>query len=126
MTVFPLCAGAASFHATLQNQTDTIIEYYGVDPKDYKNYRILLNPIKVLYNITLKDFTTITNVADSAPDKLLNYNVLDTISSAFVKKDSFIVVKKDGRDYYIGDETCYKNIPALPLFQDIKLETTII
>lgn len=121
MTVFPLCAGAASFHATLQNQTDTIIEYYGVDPKDYKNYRILLNPIKVLYNITLKDFTTITNVADSAPDKLLNYNVLDTISSAFVKKDSFIVVKKDGRDYYIGDETCYKNIPALPPFSRHKI-----
>lgn len=121
MTVFPLCAGLASFHAILQNQAGVLIEHYGADPVDYKSYRIMLNPVKVLYSITLKDFAAIADIADSTPGKLLNYNVLYTISSALEKKDSFIVVRKDGNDYYIGDKDCYKNVSLLPPFSRHKI-----
>lgn len=116
MTAFPLCAGAASFHIILQNQTETLIEYYGADPADYKNYRTILNPVKVLYNITLKNFTDIATVAANDPDRLLDYNTLETISNSLVKRNSFIVVRKEGKDYYIGDKNCYNKMPPLPHF----------
>lgn len=116
MTVFPLCAGAASFHAILQNQTETLIEYYGANPAEYRNYGVVLNPVKVLYGITLKDFTDIAEVAQNDPNRLLDYNTLETISGALVQRNSFIVVRKDGKDYYIGDENCYKKMPPLPHF----------
>lgn len=121
MTVFPLCAGAVSFHTALQNQIGTLIEHYGADPKDYKNYGVILNPVQVLYSITLKDFTAIAGIADNAPSKLLNYDLLNSISNKFLKKDSFIVVRKSGMDYYVGNANCYKEMPDLPAFSKHKI-----
>lgn len=121
MTIFPLCAGTASFYTILQNQTDILIEHYGDDLKNYRNYNIILNPLISLHKITLKNFNAIADIADSNPDRFLDYNMLDTISDSLVGKDSFIVVKKNNNDYYIGNKNFYKNISSLPPFSQYKI-----
>jgi len=113
MTVFPLFAGAISFHKALQRQTDTLIEYYSAGSEDYG---FILNPVNVLFRITLKDFNDIADIADNTPDTLLKLEVLENISGKLKKRDSFIVVKHRKDDYYIGDKKHYQEIFSFPSF----------
>lgn len=116
MTVFPLCAGAISFHEILQNQANILSAYYSTGPEEPEAYGFILNPVKVLYSITLKDFNAISDVADKTPDKLLEYNILDDTSRMLEKRDSFIVIMRNNRNYFTGDEECYEKIQSLPAF----------
>ncbi len=118
MTVFPLCAGAASFHKTVQMQADTLIAYYSADPADYEGYGFILNPVQVLYNITSKDFNTIADIADGNPDKLLDTATINTITSTLAGRDTFIIIRYKEEDFYIGDKACYNRMNVLPYFTE--------
>ena len=75
ITLFPLCAGALSFHKTVQEQTDSLIDYYSADPGIHENYGLVLNPLRVLYSIALEDFNAVAGIADHHPDELLDKDI---------------------------------------------------
>ncbi len=120
MTLFPLCAGAVCFHGAIRMQTDTLVAEYSTNPKNYENYEFLLNPVSVLYNITLEDYKAIVKIADQNPDKLLNYNELEVISNTLSQRESYIILRRNDTDYYIGDEAVYGQSLPLPYFTEYK------
>lgn len=126
MTVFPLFAGAISFHRTVQIQADNIIAYYSADPDDYKGYGFILNPVQVLYKITSKDFNAITNIAEDNPDKLLDSSVINSITNILAGRDTFIVIRYEDSDFYIGDKECYDKMLTLPYFTEYSKDNSYI
>ena len=103
ITLFPLCAGALSFHKTVQEQTDSLIDYYSADPGIHENYGLVLNPLRVLYSIALEDFNAVAGIADHHPDELLDKDILDMLTNNLATRDTFIVVRHGRNECYIGD-----------------------
>ncbi|MDE7051337.1 MAG: HAMP domain-containing histidine kinase [Lachnospiraceae bacterium] len=126
MTVFPLCAGAASFHKTVQMQADTLIAYYSADPADYEGYGFILNPVQVLYNITSKDFNTISDIADQHPDRLLDPVTINTITRTLAGRDTFIVIRYKDEEFYVGNKECYNRMNILPYFTEARKDNNYI
>lgn len=120
MTLFPLCAGAFCLNETIQSQTDSLIAYYSVNHKDYDNYGFMLNPVRLLYSLTLEDFNSLVDIADENSDNFLSFDFLDTVSERLNKRESYIVVRRKNKEYYVGDEKSYKNITSLPFFSEYK------
>lgn len=126
MTVFPLCAGAISFHRTVQIQTDTIISYYSADPADYETYGFISNPVQVLYKITSRDFKTISDIADKNPDKLLDKDAIQSITKTLAGRDTFIIIRYNNDEFYIGDKECYDKMSTLPYFTEYRENSNYI
>ena len=118
ITLFPLCAGALSFHKTVQEQTDSLIDYYSADPGIHENYGLVLNPLRVLYSIALEDFNAVAGIADHHPDELLDKDILDMLTNNLATRDTFIVVRHGRNECYIGDNKCYEKVPSLPYFTE--------
>lgn len=126
MTVFPLLAGAISFHRTVQIQADNIIAYYSADPDDYKGYGFILNPVQVLYKITSKDFNTIANIAENNPGRLLEPAAINSITNTLANRDTFIIIRYKDSDFYIGDKKCYGKMMTLPYFTEYSKDNNYI
>lgn len=118
ITLFPLCAGAVSFHKTIQEQTDSLINHYSADPGIHEDYGLVLNPLRVLYSITLEDFNAVAGIADHHPDELMDKDILDMLTSNLATRDTFIVVRHGRDEFYIGDNKCYEKVPSLPYFTE--------
>ena len=97
IAIFPLCAGLVCFHLIVQNQTDILSSYYSTESENSYDYGLVLNPVQLLYKLTLNDYNKLVKLADEYPDKLLDKNFLNDTSRSISSKDSFIVVFKGCR-----------------------------
>lgn len=118
IAIFPLCAGLVCFHLIVQNQTDILSSYYSTQTENNYDYGLVLNPVQLLYKLTLNDYNKLVKIADETPDKLLDKNFLDDTSRSISSKDSFIVVFKGKKEYYIGNMDFYDCISTLPSFSE--------
>lgn len=108
--------GSVCFHLIVQNQTDILSSYYSTESENSYDYGLVLNPVQLLYKLTLNDYNKLVTLADEYPDKLLDKNFLNDTSRSISSKDSFIVVFKGENEYYIGNKDFYGCVSTLPSF----------
>ena len=116
ITLLPLSGAAICFHEINHRQNEMLKESYSTDPGNYDDYGFLLNPVQILYSLTLDDFNTLTEISSETPDKLTDNNYLSNLSQNLKKHYSFIVVKKNNNEYFIGNPGFYQKMSPLPNF----------
>lgn len=116
ITLIPLFGVTICFHQINHRQTEMLKESYSTDPGCYDDYGFILNPIQLLYSLTLNDFNTLTETSCKTPDKFIDNDYLHDISKDLRKHYSFIVVKRNNTEYFIGNSLFYKRLSPLPNF----------
>ena len=116
ITLIPLLGGTICFHEINKKQNEVLSESYSTDPKYYSDFEFILNPVQILYSLTLNDFNSLTELSENDPDKLNNSYYLRDISTELRKHYSFIAIRKDNEDYFTGDHKFYKKLSPLPDF----------
>lgn len=113
ITALPFFLMTVCFHVILSNQT-TILE------KSYQTKTstvgILLNPMQILYTITLRDYESLVQTADTNPDQFLDQSYLVEISTTLEGRDSFLIIRRNGTDYFVGDNNLTGELSPLPGF----------
>ena len=71
IAIFPLCAGLVCFHLIVQNQTDILSSYYSTQTENNYDYGLVLNPVQLLYKLTLNDYNKLVKIADETPTSFL-------------------------------------------------------
>ena len=100
IAIFPLCAGLVCFHLIVQNQTDILSSYYSTESENSYDYGLVLNPVQLLYKLTLNDYNKLVKLADEYPDKLLDKNFLNDTSRSISSKNKFnCVIQSFGQGF---------------------------
>lgn len=118
ITVFPVGLMSVCFNMILSNQADILKTDYHAETT---SETFLLNPIHILSTATMKDFKTLVNVADTTPDLLQKKDYLEQINRELTDRDSFLIVRKGGQNYYVGDEDTLQSMNPLPAFNDYQI-----
>lgn len=120
MTLFPIVITLLTVHFILNKQSDMLTESYRITQKNYSSLDIVLNPVSFIYNITFSDYTNLKSVTKQTPDKLLDKSYLEEKNQKLVQKDSFLVVVRNGKYYYIGNKNALNKISYVPIAEQYK------
>lgn len=115
ITAFPLILMSICSNLILSNQTSILEDSYQTETS---TTTFILNPIHVLYNMTMSDYNELVKIADTSPDDFSNKDYLKTINKALKPRDSFIIVRKNQKDFFIGNQELYPQLEILPGFND--------
>ena len=115
MTIFPIVLMFICVHAILGKQTEIMTDSYNISKSSYNHYDVLLNPVDVLYNISKKDYKTISEITNDNPDQFLDRDFLNNANEKLKKRDSFLIVVKEGSYYYIGNQSVFKKFINVPI-----------
>lgn len=113
MTVIPFALMIVSTNVILSNQSSILEADYRAD-EGYINF--FSNPIYVFYNMTMTDFEELVNTADTMPERFHDRDYLKQRNAFLESRDSFLVVRKNNRDYFVGNQKQYEKISVLPGF----------
>lgn len=109
----PVIMIAAVGGAIISHQMNVIEKSYNVESN---TIQILINPIQVLNRMTRGICNNIETCAKVSPEKLEDERYLDEINRELKEKYSYLVLRKNGRYVYIGDEAEFspivENMPA--------------
>ena len=90
-------------------------EEYGLQINDYN---VLIDPTQASRMISDEIFLQIKNMLESNPSKLEDRETLSEINKEVENRSSYIIVRKQNRLYYTGNEVAAKQIfDKLPDFQ---------
>jgi signal transduction histidine kinase len=106
--MFSLC-----FHWILSNQSALLENDYQASAS---TQTLVMNPIRILSTATMNDFITLTKVADTTPDLLMKTSYLSQMNKEMSDRYSFLIIRKSGQDYYIGNTSIYEQMSPLPGF----------
>ncbi len=115
ITACPFILMSICANIILSNQITELADSYQAETS---TLNVLMNPIHVLYTMTQKDYTHLVDIADTTPDKLADAKFLSEMNASLKKRDSFVILRKSGKDYYVGDEKTYQSMDALPGFSE--------
>ncbi|MBP5158750.1 MAG: HAMP domain-containing histidine kinase [Lachnospiraceae bacterium] len=88
-------------------QSYSILETYEVESD---TVQVVSNPMRILSRMTSPAFQQMSRMKDEAPDKLFDEQYLDRINDSLLAKYSFVVVKRNGDFFYVGDEEKFKTV----------------
>ena len=115
MTIFPVILMLICVTAILENQYDILADSYNLKNSHSDSSDIILNPTDLFYNISRADYETLIQIASTEPQKLLDKDFLETANNNLKKRDTFLIVVKEKRYYYIGDKNIFQKMSHLPL-----------
>lgn len=113
ITAFPFALMSVCSHLILSNQTSVLEASYQAETSITS---FILNPIQVLYTMTMSDYKELVRIADTAPDSFSDTGYLENINQSLKAKDSFIVVRNRSNDYFVGNRKLYEKLESLPGF----------
>lgn len=113
ITAFPLALMSVCSHLILSNQTSILENSYQAETSITS---FIINPIHVLYSMTMADYKELVKLADTSPDSLSYTNNLIQINQSLEARNSFIVVRKGESDYFVGNKEIYEELESLPGF----------
>jgi signal transduction histidine kinase len=76
----------------------------------------IFHPIHVLYTMTMEDYDSLVDISNKNPDQLCDMAYLTKLNDLLEKQDSFLIVRKSGIDFFIGDKHTYAQMGNLPGF----------
>ena len=65
---------------------------------------MLFNPFEMLGNISVSVVEELAETAESTPERLSDIQYLETVDKRLEKYSSFLVLRKDGKIYYSGQD----------------------
>ena len=65
---------------------------------------MLFNPFEILGNISASVVNELVTVAEDSPERLEDMSYLETMDARLEKYSSFLVLRKDGKIYYSGQD----------------------
>lgn len=110
MIFFPMIAGILCFHSIIRAQNDALTAYYSDVPEGDEEYVFLLDPVEYLHSLTETDYLELVSIADNSPDKFDDMDYIEQLNLSLKKKNTFLIIFKDGKEYFVGDEKCYKKL----------------
>ena len=63
---------------------------------------MLFNPFEILGNISASVVNELVTVAENSPERLEDVSYLETMDARLEKYSSFLVLRKDGKIYYLS------------------------
>lgn len=118
ITLFPIVITLFSVRVILERQNATLATSYNLTREDSSHFNLIANPLNFFSNVTFSDFTELKHITHNAPDTFLEKNFLERKNTKLLKKDSYLIVVKDGQLYFIGDKKAMKKLSYLPLMHD--------
>lgn len=113
ITAFPFALMSICSNLILSNQTSILEDSYQAETSVTS---FVLNPIHVLYTMTMSDYKELVRIADTTPEQFSDKDYLNVINQSLEARDSFIVVRKEDYDYFVGNTKLYKKLESLPGF----------
>lgn len=120
VTLFPVIMFGLCSNFILQKQSKVMKSRYNVEAESYD---YLLNPYQLLYHITVKDYAQLADTAETHPEKFLSTDYTQQANNALKKQDTFLIVRRNGKDVFVGDQTLYASMTTLPSFHGQEEET---
>lgn len=112
--LLPVLLGSVAIGLILNHQVDSIRRDYKIDAGTMS---IIMNPVQVLSRMTEDVYNEIKENVLIAPEQMENLSYIDTLNEKLRKKYSFLIVRKDGENIYVGDEKNYQAVrESLPSF----------
>lgn len=123
VTLFPMIMFCICGNFILEKQSNALKSQYNLEAESYE---YLLNPYKLLYNITVRDYDQLADTADTHPEKFLNTDYIKQANDALSKQDTFLILRQGGKDIFIGNKELYSKMSALPSFHGSEKGTNSI
>jgi len=91
----------------LANQVSSIEDGYQVDTD---NWEVLTEPTQILNRMTRGMFNELCVIAENSPDRFLEETQVRRANEELLQKFSYLVVRKDGKTIFAGNEAHYEKI----------------
>lgn len=115
MIFFPFVTGGLCVRFILDEQSTFLKTTYDVETE---NYETSLNPVKILFNLTMNDYTTLVNIADTDPGQFHDTEYLQKINHSLSSMDSFLILKEADSITFCGNQQKWQKISSLPGISD--------
>lgn len=115
ITIFPLLLMSVCTNLILTNQTEILENSYQTETSTHS---FLFNPLQVLYSMTMADYDDLVTMADSSPDKFSDKSYLKQINDNLKERDSFIVLRKNNTEVFIGNHEVFEKMETLSGFSE--------
>ncbi len=115
ITIFPLLLMSVCTNLILTNQTEILENSYQTETS---TTNFIFNPLQVLYSMTMTDYNELVFTADHSPDTFSNPTYLSQVNDTLQNRDSFLVVRKNHKEIFIGNTDVYNNLETLAGFSE--------
>ena len=115
ITIFPLLLMSVCTNLIISNQTEILENSYQTETSTTS---FVFNPLQVLYSMTMSDYNDLVDMADSSPDTFSDKSYLRQINNNLKERDSFIVLRKNGKEVFIGNKKVYREMETLSGFSE--------
>lgn len=113
ITALPLGLMSIATNLILSNQTSILENSYQAETSVTA---FITDPLHILYSMMMTDYTNLVQVADSTPDRFFDHSYLNTMNHFLEERDSFLVLRRKGKEYFVGNENLYAKLDSLPGF----------
>lgn len=117
MTLFPFAMSTLCVNFILEKQLGILEASYHLDSDEYNPYGFMMDPVQLLYNITMREYDLLVQIADNNPDRFHDSSYLQEIDNSLEKRDSFLIVYQSGRNLFVGNQNLYQKMSPLPPFR---------
>ncbi len=115
ITLFPLGMFLLSSNFIIHKEADYLNDHYYIECDGFKN---MINPYKLLHKITEHDYNMLIDTAENRPETLIDTENLTYINNLLQKRHSFLILRHNGTDVFVGNEELYNRMPDLSFFHN--------
>jgi len=113
MILFPFGMSVLCVHFVMERQTTFLKSNYDIESSDYE---LSLNPITIIFNVTMNDYVALVQTADQNPDRFYDTDYLQKANDHLASRDSFLILKINGKVTFTGNSKQHKRMETLPGF----------
>ena len=88
MILFPFGMSVLCVHFVMERQTTFLKSNYDIESSDYE---LSLNPITIIFNVTMNDYVALVQTADQNPDRFYDTDYLQKANDHMASRDSFLI-----------------------------------
>ncbi len=98
--ILPIILAAVALTAFYRIEVKSISQNYGIEKSELTS--IFSNSVQLVNQYTKEEFRELQDDIKDQPEKLLQTSYLNTLNAKLLKKNSFIILLKNGEIYYNG------------------------
>lgn len=107
----PIVLAGFTFVGFWKVQIKALEQTYGFDDSDYS---YLMNSVQLLNRYTVKDYSSLADIAENFPDRFLDEDYRMRLNMDLQKKYSYLIIRKGDKIIYNGNESSLLEADNLP------------
>lgn len=107
----PIVLAGFTFVGFWKVQIKALEQTYGFDDSDYS---YLMNSVQLLNRYTVKDYSSLADIAENFPDRFLDEDYRMRLNLDLQKKYSYLIIRKGDKIIYNGNESSLLEADNLP------------